>query len=143
MRNCLVILLILSISSLVSSCQKEKVIECDVYIDGAWQYREISKAPEYLDGGEEGLAIALLQEISYPPEARQNNVEGSVRLEYEVSTFGTVENITIVEDIGFGCGEEAQRAFGIATEGVTFSPAEMDGMVVRVRKVIPVQFKLE
>lgn len=127
----------------LTSCDKEEVVECEVYIDGAWQITRVSKAPEYLDGGEAGLAMAVLTEIAYPAEARENQVEGTVRLVYEVSLFGTVENITIAEDIGAGCGEEAKRAFGLATDGVSFSPAEIDNMAVRARKEIPVVFRLE
>lgn len=142
-RTCKSCLVLLALFAMVVSCQKDDIIECDVFIDGSWQYREISKAAEFLDGGEEGLAMALLEEITYPPDARENSVEGTVRLAYEISIFGTVEHITIVEDIGSGCGEEAQRAFGVASEGVAFSPAELDGLVVRVRKELPVHFKLE
>ena len=127
----------------LASCEKEEMIECEVYIDGAWQMTQIRKSPEYLDGGEDGLAMSVLEEITYPAEARNNQIEGTVRLRYEVTRFGTVEIITVMEDIGAGCGDEAKRAFGKATEGVSFSPAEIDNEPVRVRKEVPVLFRLE
>ena len=91
----------------------------------------------------DSLNRRFLREINYPPEARENGIEGTVILDYVISALGTVDTIIIIEDIGGGCGEAARIALYSVTAGIPFYPAEIDGMPVTVKKEVPVNFKLQ
>lgn len=119
-----------------------EAIECLVEVNGTFELTKVTKYAEYI-GGQQALFQAIGQEISYPPEARENGIEGTVIIEYDVTKTGEVENIVIKEDIGAGCGEETKRMFEIITKGVSFHPAELNRVPVKVRKELPVKFKLE
>ncbi|MGB0929767.1 MAG: energy transducer TonB [Chitinophagales bacterium] len=146
MKHLLQILLLLCL--LQTACTKDEAqpqfesIECLVEINGAFELTAVTKYAEYI-GGQEAFFRAIGQEIRYPPEARKNGIEGTVIIEFDVTQTGEVENITLKEDIGEGCGEEAKRMFEVITEGVSFHPAELNRVPVKVRKELPIKFKLE
>lgn len=118
-----------------------KSIELWVAVNDTFELTFVSKAPEYI-GGQEALFKAIGTEIRYPPEARENDIQGTVILQYEVTKTGEVENIVILEDIGGGCGAETKRMFEVITEGVSFHPAEIDGTPVRIRMELSIKFIL-
>jgi len=128
---------------LFTSCKKESLadIECLVWHNGQFELIKITKAAEYKDGGENGFARAILSSISYPAEAREKGIEGTVDLTYEISELGIIENVTIINDIGGGCGDAAKKAIEMVS--ISFSPAEINGSPVRIKKEVPVLFRLE
>ena len=133
---------LLFITSL-AGCDKEATIEAWVLIDGDFVLTEVSSLPEYIDGGNEGFGMAVGEAINYPADARENGIEGRVVLWYVVTDEGIVTDIEIVEDIGGGCGDAAAQALEEATPGVSFYPAEINGMAVTVRLELPVDFSLQ
>ncbi|HFA51240.1 MAG TPA: energy transducer TonB [Bacteroidetes bacterium] len=116
---------------------------CWVEVDGVFESLEVDKVPEFINGGVNGFVSAIFQYIKYPAEARENGIEGMVRLEYEITVDGEVENIVIAVDAGGGCGEASKSALEAATPGVSFFPAELNGEKVRTKKELPISFKLE
>jgi len=117
------------------------LVEVEVEVNGVFELMTVSKMAEYI-GGQEAFFKAIGQEISYPPEARENGIEGEVIIEFEITKTGEVENIVIKEDIGGGCSEEAKRMLEVITQGVSFHPAELEGVPVRVKMEVPIRFKL-
>lgn len=61
-----------------------------------------------------GTFDELLSNINYPPEALKNNISGKVLVEYIITPEGNTKNILVVDGIGYGCDEEAQRIISIA-----------------------------
>lgn len=123
-------------------CTKEETtepIEHWVEINGTYELMTVTKGAEYI-GGQAAFFKAIAEEISYPAEARENDISGTVIIQFEVTEQGKVENTTIIEDIGGGCGEEAKRTLEVITQGVSFHPAEIDGVPVRVRMDLPIKF---
>ncbi len=55
---------------------------------------------------------------------------------------GLIDKVTIVRDIGAGCGEEALKAVKIGF-GNPFEAAILAGNRVKVRFDVPVRFRLE
>jgi len=96
--------------------------------------------PPSYPGGESALLRFLAQNIRYPALAREKNIQGVVALTFIVEKEGTVSNVTIIRDIGGGCGQEAARTVAAMPKWV---PATVDGEPVRVRFTLPVRFKLE
>ena len=131
------------------SCSKEEVEcpesseECYVLIDGGWELRSLDEYPIYLDGCWEGLQKSMAMEIKYPPEARENGIEGIAIVQFEITTSGSVENIEIKQDPGGGIGEATKQVVVSATQGTPFSPGILDEKAVRVRKEVSMTFCLK
>lgn len=81
----------------------------------------------------------LYEHITYPSQAIQNNIEGTVRLTFFVEPNGTASNISVINDIGGGCAEAAIAAL----KKVRFLPAMQSGEAVRVKFELPVTFSFE
>ena len=60
-------------------------------------------------GGKTALSKYIKENLQYPKEALNNNIEGVVFLKYEVNEKGTIHSISIINSIGYGCDEEAIR----------------------------------
>jgi len=137
-------------SVLILGCQKEEaepqiedVEGCLVEINGAFILMDLDVYPEYLDGGSKGFVRNLSREVRYPAEAREKGIEGRCELNYEITTEGRVEAITLISDPGGGIGAASSEALMLVTEGITYSPAQLNGNPVRVRKGLVIKFKLE
>jgi periplasmic protein TonB len=89
-----------------------------------------SRPPEVLSAG--GLV--------YPEEAYRQKIEGVVRVEYDVTVDGTVENARVVESNPPGVFDAAALD---AVRKWRFHPAVRNGKVVATQNMVsPVKFKL-
>lgn len=100
---------------------------------------DIQKPPSF-PGGENELMLYLAKNIKYPALANENRIQGSVHLSFVVNKDGTVSDVSIVRDIGGGCGKEAVR---VVSNMPRWSPGEANGHPVKVRYRLPVRFRLE
>jgi len=116
---------------------------CLVEVDGIFKDIELTVKPKYLDGGQEGYVSNFYDEILYPAAARENSVEGLVQITFVITKEGTVQDINIVQDPGTGLGAAAVKAFKAVTEGVSYSPGELNKEKVNVMKDTNVRFRLE
>lgn len=116
---------------------------CWAYIEHEWTYVRLSEKPVYTNLGDSAFVASIIREIRYPSAARENGIEGTVTVEYQIDTLGQVDNRKIVMDIGGGCGDEVIRAVTLATQGIAFSPAKYRQDLVRVKKELDVKFKLQ
>lgn len=57
--------------------------------------------------GFENYKQYIQKELTYPRLARENNIQGTVRLEFFVDGSGTPTNFRILKTLGFGCDAEA------------------------------------
>ncbi|NBC31037.1 MAG: TonB family protein [Spirochaetes bacterium] len=76
--------------------------------------------------------------IEYPPLANRQRIEGVVYLELYIDAEGTIRDIKVLRDPGYGLGDAAVAAF----DGVTVTPAEANDAPVAVRFRFPVRFQL-
>jgi TonB family protein len=91
-----------------------------------------------------GLLTILTGNIRYPEEARQKNLQGMVVLSFVVETTGKISNISLLKDIGGGCGQEAIRVLkALDDAGLHYKPGQRNDKPVRARQTLPVRFKLE
>ncbi|MFM9947396.1 MAG: energy transducer TonB [Saprospiraceae bacterium] len=85
----------------------------------------------------------IYSRIKYPLKARQNGVEGMVVLTFIVEKDGTMSNITLLRDIGAGCGEESLRVVKLMNkEKIKWTPGMREGQPVRVQFNLPIKYKL-
>ena len=76
----------------------------------------------------------------YPPQARRDGVEGSVRLMLKVDESGAVREVRLMEAEPAGVFDAAAlAAFGAAR----FAPARRNGLPVRALIYVRVSFRLD
>ena len=77
--------------------------------------------------------------VTYPTLANRQGIEGVVYLELSIDANGTIQEIKVLREPGYGLGDAAVAAF----EGITVEPAEANGTPVAVRYRYPVRFVLK
>jgi periplasmic protein TonB len=84
----------------------------------------------------------IYQHIQYPPEAIENKVEGIAVIEFIVEKNGSIEEMEIARDPGYGLGQEALRVVGLMAKEHRWTPGPSRGRPVRVQIALPVTFRL-
>ena len=97
----------------------------------------ILKKPEY-PGGIKALKAFIAKHLSYPPEALENQIEGTVHLRYGIDHTGKVSDVKIIKGIGGGCDEEAVRLVRM----LAFNLEHTRGVRVLFHKKIQIHFRL-
>ena len=93
--------------------------------------------PEY-PGGKKALQDFINQNLKYPTEALEHQIEGDVFLRFEVSDSGEVLNALVASGIGYGCDEEALRIVCM----LRFSKPTNRGVRVKTAKRMKIKFRL-
>ncbi|MBC8155760.1 MAG: energy transducer TonB, partial [Bacteroidetes bacterium] len=100
----------------------------------------VSEQPPQFKGGMSALSKFLGQNLTYPQKAAQMKIQGKVFVNFVINTDGTLEDVFVVQGIGFGCDEEAKRVVS-QTQG-RWIPGIQRGRPVKVRFVLPINFTL-
>jgi protein TonB len=114
-----------------------KIVEQNPMFPGC---EEIADKAERQKCAEEKMLQFIYSNIQYPSIARENGVAGMVVVQFVVERDGSISNITLVRDIGAGCGDEAMR---IVKSMPKWNPGKQRERSVRVQFTLPVRFKLE
>jgi periplasmic protein TonB len=91
------------------------------------------------NGGYEAFYKYVSKNMKYPAQARRMGVEGKVYVQFVVDKDGSITEVQAVKGIGAGCDEEAVR---VLQEAPKWKPGKQRGRAVKVRMVLPIQFKL-
>lgn len=59
--------------------------------------------------GERSYQKYIRQNLEYPPQAADENIHGTVVLEFDIDPTGKPYNFRILQSVGYGCDEEAIR----------------------------------
>lgn len=97
-------------------------------------YKTVEVMPEPYGG-----MNAIYKKIGYPKEAKEEKIEGVVKVLTFVDRDGEVLDAQVVEGIGYGCDEAARLAILYHR----FKPGLIKGQKVKVQMEIPIEFKLE
>ncbi|MEE9437660.1 MAG: TonB family protein [Saprospiraceae bacterium] len=81
----------------------------------------------------------IYKNIKYPAIAREANIEGTVVVSFVVDKYGKVKDISLLRDIGVGCGNEVLKAI---KKLAIFKPGKQNGKPVNVVYRVPVHFRL-
>jgi TonB family protein len=92
--------------------------------------------PEY-PGGTKALTAFIYKNLKYPPAAFEAGIEGIVYLEYDIDNKGRVIETRVLQKLGHGCDEEAQRVVSL----LKFDVPRNRGVRVIFHKKIQVHFK--
>ena len=86
----------------------------------------------------------IQKNIKYPMIARENGVSGRVYVQFVVERDGSVTEITVVRDIGAGCGEAAAKVIhDMNSLAQGWQPGLQRGKAVRVLYTLPVSFTIK
>ena len=98
----------------------------------------VDRNPKF-KGGQIALIRYLGQNMRYPQEAKDQNIQGSVLVDFVVDHTGKVKDVKIAKGLGGGCDEEALRLF---RQMPPWEPGEKDGRKVDTQMNFPLNFTL-
>jgi protein TonB len=87
----------------------------------------------------ENLSAYLGRNVHYPEYARRHSITGRVILKFVIDTDGSVTDVRVVQGIGGGCDEEAER---VVSSMPKWKPGYQDGRAVKVYFTLPFSFAL-
>ena len=86
----------------------------------------------------------IYENLDYPRLAIENNIKGTVVLQFVVDKDGSISDINVRRDIGGGCGRAAAKVVESMNSMPTkWKPGRMMGKPVRVLFTLPVKFHIE
>lgn len=109
----------------------------DTIYDGTGHPADVD--PEF-PGGMDELYKYLAQNIQYPEQAKQENIQGRVVISFVIEKDGSIAEVQVLRGIGGGCDEEALRVVNAMPK---WTPGKVRGENVRVKYALPVTFKLQ
>lgn len=102
-------------------------------------YSVVEEMPEY-PGGMKAFVNYLNRKLVYPPQAKKENLEGVVAVQFVVEKDGRITSPTIVRSLRADMDSAALTAIRNMPNWI---PAREHGMRVRCKYSVPVQFKIE
>lgn len=93
--------------------------------------------PDY-PGGPKELTKFIYENLRYPAEALEAKVEGAVMIEYDIDYKGKVVDTRILQGLGYGCDEEADRVVRL----LKFAVGRNRGVKVIFHKKAQIRFKI-
>ena len=91
-------------------------------------------------GGMEGLIKYLSENISYPKDAKEQQISGRVLITFVIEKDGSVTEVTTVKSVFPSLDEEAVRV----VKGMpNWKPGMQKGKAVRVKYTLPISFSLD
>lgn len=105
---------------------------------------EKNENPDYLLTAEvmpepAGGMKTIMKKLIYPEQAKEDEIQGTVKIRALIDEYGEVTQDEVVQGIGHGCDEAAK----IAVYYTKFTPGLIKGKPVKVQMIIPVEFKLD
>lgn len=127
--------------SLVQSATKEISVVSDNDVSGKEdRIFEVVEQPAQFPGGQSGLSTWLAQNLRYPEQAMDNDIEGKVIVKFTVEKDGTITNPVIARGVDKDLDKEAIR---IVKKMPKWVPGRNNGVPVRSKFTLPVAFKLQ
>jgi TonB family protein len=89
------------------------------------------------------MMLYINERLKYPEDAKNNLIEGKVIVRFVVTKDGNIASPVVIEDIGFGCGQEVVRVVETMNNmPVKWIPGKQKGENVNVSLNVPVEFKM-
>jgi len=83
--------------------------------------------------------VAKMMNGRYPMQAKRMGIEGKVFVQFVVERDGSITDVIAIRGIGAGCD---QLAIKVIRESPKWNPGKQRGRAVRVRRILPITFKL-
>ena len=98
----------------------------------------VDQQPEF-EGGYQAMMAFIRQNMTYPPNARRMQIEGTVHVSFIVSKTGDISDVIVLRGIMGECDREAVR---VVQAMPRWKPGKQNGRSVNVRFILPLKFKL-
>ncbi len=120
---------------------EESVIEInsDSTSEKIHEFSKIDVIPQP-KGGMDGFRKYIADNVNYPKTAADNNVSGTVHVNFTVEKDGSITNVKVDRKLGSGLDDEAIR---VVKASEKWSPGIQNGEAVRVQFNVPVKFALK
>jgi TonB family protein len=103
-------------------------------------YTKVEVAPTY-PGNDQALTDYINGNIVYPDQAIENNVEGTVNVQFVVNDKGEISDVTTIGNkLGYGLEEEAVN---VVSKLPKWEPGKVKGKNVKTKLTVPITYKLE
>jgi len=102
----------------------------------------VEQMPEY-KGGQQALMSFLTQNLRYPEDAREAEVQGKVYIRFVITPEGHLTNVEVLRGVN-GMPSLAKEAVRVVklTDG-NWTPGKQNGKPVPVQFILPVNFVLQ
>jgi len=98
----------------------------------------IEEKPEF-PGGEAAMFQWIQKNIKYPQEARENNIQGKVFVQFIIDKEGNVTDVEVVRGVDPLLDKEAVR---VVKNMPKWKPGKQRGKPVKVQFLLPINFRL-
>jgi len=99
----------------------------------------VEQMPEFPDG-QAAMMKFIQSNLKYPAIARENDIQGTVVVQFVVAADGGISRVNVARGIGGGCDEEAVR---VVKSMPKWRPGKHNGRAVPVNFTLPIKFRLE
>ena len=110
----------------------------DTVVKEAEVFNVVEVMPEYI-GGDAARQKFLADNVKYPKEIGEGDIEGTVLVSFVVETDGSITNVEVVKSAGKELDAEAVRVTKLMPK---WQPAVQRGKPVRARFRMPIRFAL-
>ena len=104
-----------------------------------YEIKELHKAPKpYFANPEVNMAAYLRTNLQFPDQAKQFEIQGTVKLNFVIETDGRASNIMVENSVGGGCDNEAIRLI----QNLVWTPGVKNDSLVRTRTTQDITFQI-
>ncbi|MDR2585973.1 MAG: M56 family metallopeptidase [Prevotellaceae bacterium] len=108
--------------------------------DETVRFEIVEVKPIFQGGDKQSFAKWVMEQIVYPPLAKEQGIKGRVMLSFLVDTEGNVGEVTVLRGVDPLLDEEAVRAVSLSPK---WTPGFQKGKAVKVRYNFPIIFALK
>ena len=102
-------------------------------------FQVVEEMPEFPGGMQECMKF-LGKNIKYPPQAKENGIQGRVIVTFVIMKDGSITNANVVRGVDPLLDKEALRVVNLMPK---WKPGKQRGKAVNVKYTIPVMFRLQ
>lgn len=103
-----------------------------------YENQQLEESPRFNSASETNLTQYIYNNMKYPTEAKEREIQGTVRIEFVIETNGNVSNINIINSVGGGCDNEAIRLI----KETHWIPGTKNGKYVRCHSMQDITFSI-
>ena len=104
-----------------------------------YETKELHTSPRfYFSNPQATIGGYLRNELQYPEQAKQFEIQGTVKMNFIIETDGRASNIVIENSVGGGCDNEAIRLL----QNLMWTPGVKNDSLVRTRTSQEITFKI-
>jgi protein TonB len=101
----------------------------------------VEQMPEF-EGGSEALLSFISKNMVYPPNASENQIQGTIYLSYVVRSDGSLSDIKVLKSVPGGSDLNAEAIRVLKLTKGKWKPGKQNGKPVSVNFSLPIKFSL-